>query len=329
MSWRFYQKSIKGRLYWYKQKSYRVGENVKTTCVYISPVDGYAHPASAERAIGNPFLKETPSPKARRRTSRAWVRKISNLHLVTRCRASSAAIEEQWLRYRKQLEHQGITLQETASVTFQEGGDFGHRVAGTHITITIPKDLHGSGRNNLHRQYRSALATQYLALLATQKPSQYRALVLRTTGATSMIWSMAINHLSQSAKALSPRMLIATWASVIHGDDSKYLEIDLSTPTHIPPAAHTALAKLMTKGVSTTSLELKKDKRNTERRLNAAIKKYHQLSAPKKLLATGRKLREKIKVETARSVELSQQQAQLACLSPYWINPVNTTKAKT
>lgn len=325
-TWNRYTKTIKGRAYHYLQQSYRdpATSKPRTRMQYLGPAGAAYTTTISGTVYTNPFLNQNVAPKPykankrQKKSAQSSVPKISNLSLVKQFGASTASLEQQWKTYHRQLHQLGLTLPTGATMSFQNGTRLDHQLNHDgSIIITLPDPHSGVSRNMVRAEVRKALTRQFLSQLATRKPSEYRNLVHRTSGTTSMVWNMAINHLAQSARSLSPAMLVATLASVVHGDNSKYLAIDLNKPTFIPKAAELAISNLMQKGVTTTKKEIDKDRRNNQRRLNAAIKSYYAMSPIKRRLSKGRKLKAKIKAETAKSLEISEQQTQHVRLAPY------------
>lgn len=92
MPWYKVRKTIRGRVYLYKQRSWREGGKVRTECQSLGPVDD-----AGDIVIGNPFLGNTTNQK----TNQA---QLNTLSKESRHHPNSAS---EWITHWKQSDYQG------------------------------------------------------------------------------------------------------------------------------------------------------------------------------------------------------------------------------
>lgn len=176
-------KWVKGIAYEYEQRSFRVGNQVRTESVYIGPAAGgnlhslqspTSHPTTPDNTLSSP----SPS-KARRLSLQKPATSSSSAPLVlkvdvSRYRMSVLGLQAEHRRLAARLERLGVSALSEIRI---EHGAFGHhkKLLRNIYSVTVPR-FGSVNREKLRSEYRKATARATLDGLAQSCPDAFAEL---------------------------------------------------------------------------------------------------------------------------------------------------------
>lgn len=169
MSWYQITKTVKGRRYLYRQRSFRVAGKVRTESVYLGPADGGVAVTSAGNEGSIPIKAAAPSPEPVITTSNFPPIERSS-SFARRTDLSQRALEREEERVRKQMAKQGLPTDGLPPLYLMEGTRVGRRVNRRgHFVQAAAKGQ----RNAFKRAYREALADRWLTAIKGHDPAAW------------------------------------------------------------------------------------------------------------------------------------------------------------
>ncbi len=349
MQWYLVKKNIGGRLYHYRQRTYREGGKIRTQCKYVGP-------ATDSAVSSNPFLNaqakqqpvkprqsdtveideipEVPEPGQLpidwSKSSNPFWPSIRRLNAngardpIKRSGVSISAMKGEYSRIWGHIDQLGFDPSLFANIRLMEGNKSGWRRKGKSYEVTLAPDKKGSGRNRFKRTYRLALAHAMLDVIETQSPTIYdrfRTSIDHSWFNTKMLVTGQILKSGEPHKAWTTLQFL--WSGTLPRTLEKQLgkqsfqKLKPYKPGTWRDEAANLIADVIQRGYKPSIARASKDRARAKANAKRALTAYRKLNPIARWTKKGRKKWQAYKKHEAKFLLAHHKKSRLEMLSPF------------
>ena len=301
MPWYYVTKTIGGRPYRYRQRSYREGGKVKTESQYVGPVTESAPVANETEEdfqFGNPFTQITQSKS---KESGFQIEPVIGQSVFDAGKISTRALKGEY-----ELVMRAVSALSLEKASFPKinitTGDGGYSLRGGKLSLSRNTTKSGSNRTTFKRDFRRALAAGFVSALASEKPGlleRVHSLFDHSCGATKLAVTMALLRSEEPNKALVIAYFL--WSGTLSGKQANAMGLPVGrqkTTTVVSPWRHDLedlIAETIQRGSQGVERRIEKDVKRTKANALRAMRDYQKLGFIEKRGKRGRAIRRRLK----------------------------------